>query len=241
MFSRRKTGSPSDAPHIEVWGHLVETNVFLRRTSIVCIAFGFCGLALAAYGVDIALHRPLAFHVSDEGQASFVGRLRDAVAPTDAEVRFVAKDFVKHYMALSSLTIESDLSDAWNLMTESLRAEHERMLADFAKERGEDFVSNLRKQGIQTVLLFDDKRTEILTQGGKQLTVHLHGSARVWPLNRVGEDAAYEERTFDAHLLLVRCARTELTPNGLLVAQISRRFTVPDAKELSPLASPKEK
>jgi len=46
----------------------------------------------------------------------------------------------------------------------------------------------------------------------------------------VGEDAAFEERMFDAHVLLVRCPRTERTPNGLLVAKISRRFTVSDPK-----------
>ena len=240
MFGRNKQTAEDDAPLVEIWAQLVENNLFLRRTAMTCIVFGFFGLCLGAYGVEVALYRPLAFHVDEAGQATFVGRLREQLVPSSAEVRFVAKDFLKHYLALSSLTLESDLASAWNFMTEDLRREHEQMLARFEKENGEDFVSNVRKQGIQTLLVFDDKRTEIAAHNDKQFTVHLHGTARIWPLNRIGEDAAFEERTFDAHLLLVRCPRTEQTPNGLLVSKVSRRLTTDSAHD-EPASSSKEK
>src|SRR5690349_1848435 len=111
---------PTTGRHVELWGHLVENNRFLRRIAGAAIAWAFLSLALGAYGLLMGLYRPLAFHVDAEGQASFVGRLREQVAPTEAEVRYVAKEFVKRYIAFNSLTIQSDLADAWNLMTEQL-------------------------------------------------------------------------------------------------------------------------
>jgi hypothetical protein len=56
--------------------------------------------------------------------------------------------------------------------------------------------------------------------------VRLVGAVRTWPLNRVAETAAFTERELEAMVTLVRCPRTEQTPNGLLVAKVSTRFYV---------------
>ena len=173
-------------------------------------------------------YRPLAFHIDPEGQATFVGHLRDQLAPANAEVRYVAKHFLSRYLAFNSLTVESDLAEAWNLMTSELRAEQQRTLAQYKKEHGEEFVAVIKKQGIQTVLEFDPKRIEATEHNGKAFTVRLRGTARTWPLNRAGHEAAFSEREVEAFVTLVRCARTEQTPNGLLVAKVSSRFYVDD-------------
>jgi hypothetical protein len=212
--------------HVEVWGHIVDQNRFLRRGMGAALALAFLGLAAGAYGMLVAMYRPLAFHVDADGQATYVGRLREQAAPSDAEVRYVAKEFLKRYVAFNSLTIESDLADAWNLMTDELRQEQENTLAEYQRQRGQEFVAYIKAQGIQTALEFNSKRTEVTDHNAKTFTVRLLGVARTWPLNRVGEDAAFSEKDFESFVTLVRCPRTEGTPNGLLVAKVSTRFYV---------------
>jgi hypothetical protein len=227
---------PPQPRHVEIWGELEENNRFLRRFAVAAAAWAFVALAAASYALLVALYRPLAFHVDPEGQASFVGRLREQLAPTTAEVRYVAKHFLGRYLAFNSLTVESDLAEAWNLMTSELRAEQEGTLAQYKKEHGEEFVAVIKKQGIQTVLDFDPKRIEATSHNDKAFTVHLRGTARTWPLNRAGNDAAFSQRELEAFVTLVRCARTEQTPNGLLVAKVSSRFYVDDTHEQRPTA-----
>jgi hypothetical protein len=235
LFRRPLTTRLPELPrHVEIWGHLEENNRFLRRFALACAAWAFLALAAASYALLVALYRPLAFHVDTEGQASLVGRLREQLAPTTAEVRYVAKHFLGRYLAFNSLTIESDLAKAWNLMTSELRSDQERTLAQYKKDHGEEFISVIKKQGIQTVLEFDPNRIEISDHNGKAFTVRLRGTARTWPLNRSGQDAAYSEREVEAFVTLVRCARTEQTPNGLLVAKVSSRFYVDDNRTARP-------
>lgn len=225
---------PDQPRHVEIWGQLEENNRFLRRFAMAAAGWASLALAAASYALLVALYRPLAFHVDPEGQATFMGRLREQLAPTTAEVRYVAKHFLGRYLAFNSLTIESDLAEAWNLMTNELRVDQERTLAQYKKEHDEEFVSVIKKQGIQTVLEFDPKRIELTDHNGKTFTVRLRGTARTWPLNRAGKDAAFSQRDLEAFVTLVRCARTEQTPNGVLVAKVSSRFYVEDTHEQRP-------
>jgi type IV secretory pathway TrbF-like protein len=216
------------ARHVEIWGEIEANNRFLRRLACGACAWAFLALAGTAYALELALFRPLAFHVDADGRSTFVGRLRESSVPTEPEVRYVAKQFLTHYAAMNSLTIESDLADAWNLMTSELRAEHERQLADYRRVNDKDFVTSVKEQGIQVVLELPGETTRIVEHSGKAWTVRLAGNARTWPLNRVGDPAAITEREVEAIVTLVRCPRTEKTPNGLLVAKVSTRFFVAD-------------
>src|SRR5262245_49597499 len=94
------------AKHVEIWGHLLDQNRFLRRLAGATAVLALLGLAAGSYGMLVALYRPLAFHVDDEGRASSVGRLREQEGPSEAEVRYLAKEFLKRYVAFNSLTIE---------------------------------------------------------------------------------------------------------------------------------------
>ncbi len=217
---------PRTARHVEIWGQIEAQNRFLRRLAIGASLWAFVALAGAAYALDLALYHPRAFHVDADGRSTFIGRLRENGAPTEVEVRYVAKQFLGHYAAMNSLTIESDLADAWNLMTDELRAEHERQLADYRREHDKDFVAFVKEQGIQMVLEFPSEKTRVIEHNGKVWTVRLVGTVRTWPLNRVGDPAAFTERDLEAIVTLVRCPRTEQTPNGLLVAKVSTRFFV---------------
>lgn len=226
---------PTTGRHVELWGHIVENNRFLRRVTGAAITWSFLALALGAYGLLTGLFRPLAFHVDPDGQATFVGRMREQMAPSDPEVRYVAKEFLKRYLAFNSLTIASDLAEAWNLMTEDLRTQQNEMFRRYSDEHREEFVAYVKRQAVQTVLEFDSKRVEVTDHNGKTFSVHLRGTMRTWPLNRVGEEAAFQARDFESFVTLVRCPRTEKTPNGLLVSKVSTRFFVDEKKSVAPL------
>jgi hypothetical protein len=232
-------GRQPQARHVEIWGELEAQSRFLRRLAIAASVWAFLALAGAAYALDLALFQPLAFHVDSDGRSSFAGRLREGAAPTEPEVRYVAKKFLGHYAAMNSLTIESDLADAWNLMTPELRAEHERQLADYRREQGRDFVAFVKEQGIQMELEFPADKIRILEHSGKAWSVRLVGVVRTWPLGRVGDPSAFKERDLEAIVTLVRCPRTEETPNGLLVAKVSTRFFVAETgASAGPAATP---
>src|SRR5687767_11483197 len=141
VLTPARNGGSGAPRHVEIWGEIEQQNRFLRRLAIAASLWAFVALAGGAYALNVGLFRPLAFHVDAEGHSTFVGRLRESSAPTEAEVRFVAKQFLQRFTAANSLTIEADLADAWNLMTDELRAQHERMLADYEREHQKDFVA----------------------------------------------------------------------------------------------------
>jgi len=230
---------PTTGRHVEIWGAIEEQNRFLRRVAAAAVVWSFLALALAAYGVLVALYRPLAFVVDPDGQATFVGRLREQAEPTDGEARYVAKAFLQRYIAFNSLTVESDLAEAWNRMTDELRAQQQQTLARYKAEHGGDeFVTYVKQQGIQTVLDFDAARTQVTSHNGKSFTIRLVGVMRTWPLNRVGDEAAFVQKDFESYVTLVRCARTEQTPNGLLVAKVATRTYVAEEPPADPAAAP---
>jgi hypothetical protein len=233
LLARR--AKPQQPRHVEIWGEMEDNNRFLRRVAAATSALAFLGMALGAYGLEMGLTRPLAFHVDADGVATFAGHLHEQVAPSEVEVRYVGKEFLKRYIAFNSLTIESDFADAWKLMTESLRKEHAELLAQYEKDHGEELVAFVKKQKIQSVLEFDAKRTEVRDHNGKTFTVKLRGTARTWPLNRPTEDAAFQEKEFEAVLTLVRCPRTEETPNGLLVHHVAQHFFEVEKSDLAPV------
>ena len=179
------------ARHVEIWGQIEANNRFLRRLAIGASVWAFLALAGTAYALGLALFQPLAFHVDADGRSTFIGRLRENAAPTEPEVRHVAKQFLGHFVAVNSLTIESDLAEAWNLMTAELRTDHERQLADYRREHDKDFVAFVKEQGIQMVLDFPSEKIRVTEHSAKVWTVRLRGTARTWPLSRVGDPAAF--------------------------------------------------
>jgi len=222
----RKKRPADDVPkHIEIWGHFIEVNRLLRRVMLLSSAITLVAVAGAMYMMLVAFHRPVVYFVDSDGHASYGGRLGDAETPLDVEARYVAKKFLKHAMAFHSLTIESDLAEAWNLMTDELRQEQSAELAEYEAERGHSFVAFVKEQQIRTVL--DFFRIDVENHNDKTWAVRITGLARTWPLSRVGEEAGFSAKEFEAQLTLVRVPRSELSPNGLLVSHQATRLFEP--------------
>jgi len=57
------------------------------------------------------------------------------------------------------------------------------------------------------------------------------GAVTTWPLNRSREDAASRPRGLESFVTLVRCPRSTVTPNGLLVAKVANHIYEAQAVE----------
>lgn len=224
--SRRDEHDLDDLPDIEVWNHLSRAHRHQRRLTWTVIALAYVALAIAAYVHAAALAQPLVYYVGPDGAATFGGRLDDQGVPRDVEVRYIARRFVQLTLGVSSASVERDFAEAYNLMTQELQQTHNRELAAYQAERGVSFLQHVRARAIRASV--DVQRIEV-TQGKGAWVVRVLGRVRTWPLNAVAEDAAFVEQEFEVGLTIVPVDRTELTPNGLLVAQRSQRLYAPQS------------
>lgn len=237
MFAKRNKASTAPA-HVEIFGELLEALTFHRRFAAACVAFAFVALATASYCTYLALYRPLAFVVDGDGQATFVGRLREQAGPAQPEVIYLAKEFLRRYVAFNSATVESDFAEAWNMMTLELRQEEQRQYSDYEKQNHQTLAEAIKAQGIQTALELEDARTKVTDHNGKIFTVHVQGVVTTWPLNRSRDDAASKQHDIESIVTLVRCPRTIDTPNGLLVAKITTHVYDVKSADTAPTAPP---
>jgi hypothetical protein len=227
--------SPPKARHVEIWGHILDQNRFLRRLVGGALVLAYLGLAAGAYGFYVGVYQPLAYHVDATGEATAVGRLRAAVgAPVDGEVRYVTKEFLRRRLAWNSMTVEADLAAAENLMTESARADSDRFLEDYEKQFRRPFVADLKTRQLQTRFEFDDARFEVQSHDDRIFTVRIRGRRHILPLNSATDEVATKDEDFEALLTLVTCARSERTPNGLLVDKFAFRTFEPAPRPLLP-------
>jgi hypothetical protein len=208
--------------HIEIWGYFVKVHRFQRRVTVAALGLAFVGLVAAIYTATTALASPLVYYVDPEGHAQPGGRIANAASPAEVEARYVAKRFLQLTIGLNSVTVQRDFAAAWNLMSEALRREHDAELASYERERGRSFIDFIKERMTRTELSFRDIVVSPTSDGGYH--VRAFGRARTWPLNAVGGQAGYADQDFEASLTLVRVARTELSPNGLLVNQRTLRW-----------------
>jgi type IV secretory pathway TrbF-like protein len=217
-------------PHVEIWDHFVKTHRFFKWIAVGALVLAGLGLAGGAYGMLTALHAPLVFAVDAEGDAHPLGRREGLFAPADAEIRYVAKRFLQKTLAFHSETIESDLADAMNLMTDELRKEMEREFQTYAEEKGQPFVPWVKAQQIRTSLDINSMTTE--NHGDRAWSVRIKGRVTTWPLREIVRQAQGRARDVEAQLTLVRVPRTDITPHGVLVsASATRFFKVPSTRD----------
>jgi hypothetical protein len=218
---RRKEPANEASSPVEIWSHLVHTHRFFKRLTLVSTVLAGIGLATGAYGMLYALHKPLVFAVGSEGDARFLGRRGNLAAPNEDEVRYVSKRFLVKTLAFHSETIEADLADAMNLMTDGLRREMETAFATYEQEKGEAFVAWVKKQAIRMSL---DVKSMTIQNHEHAFTVRIRARIATWPLRELALEAAERERDVEAQLSLVVVPRTERTPHGLLVSASAHRF-----------------
>lgn len=200
-----KTLVPERAyPGGELWGYWISHAEMLRWISgLLILTLLFMSVTI----LIVARRAPVVIRVDDVGNAVVIRDLAGNNAPSDVEVTAFAKDFLRAYLELNSLTVQKDLARALNMMTKKYQAAHLREL------KTENFLSKVIKANIQTQL--ELKEISITSKLPMRVYLDVRGITSTTPLE--DPHATPTRHGLIAKLTLVIVPRTERTANGLLV------------------------
>lgn len=191
-------------PGGELWGYWISHAEMLRWVTALLVV----ALVVLSIAVLVAVRKPpIVIRVDDVGNAVPINDLPTNNEPSDVEITAFAKDFLRAYLELNSLTIQKDLARALNMMTKKYQAAHLREL------KAENFLQKIIKANIQTQL--ELKQIAITSKSSDRAYLDIRAITSTTPLE--DPHATPTRHGLIAKLTLVLVPRTERTPNGLLV------------------------
>src|SRR5207244_2611898 len=135
----------------EVFGDLEAQVEFLKLISLILLTLLF----LALFGAFILAKRPpVVIRVSEVGKAEAIQDLEVNNAPTEPEIFYFAKTFIKRFRELNSYTVARDTAEAWNMMTAHCQKVADRDLVD------PGFLSKFKDSGLYTQIEFKEESVE---------------------------------------------------------------------------------
>lgn len=191
-------------PGGELWGYWISHAEMLRWISgLLILVLFFMSIAI----LIVARKPPVVIRVDEIGNAVVIRDLETNNAPSDVEITAFAKNFLRAYLELNSLTVQKDLSRALNMMTKKYQAAHVREL------RADNFLKKIIQANIQTQLEF--KNVVITSQMPMRAYLDVRAITSTTPLE--DSHATPTRHGLISKLTLVFVPRTEMTSNGLLV------------------------
>ena len=195
---------PKGRPQGELWAHWISHAEILRWLLFVCI---IAVLFLSITVVIVSRKPPVVVRVDEIGNARVIQDLETNNTPADVEITAYAKEFLRAYLELNSLTVQKDLTRALNMMTKKYQQAHLREL------QAEGFLKKIINANIQTQIEIRD--ISITSKMPARVYLDVRGITSTTPLE--DPHATATKHGFLSKLTLVLVPRTELTPNGLLV------------------------
>lgn len=202
---------------------------YANRAWLATILFGIIALGSFAFAVYVRLQPPMVVRVDKNGNATVVGGAEmrparfplefsadaaKAAMPTDLEGKALVRRFLNSYLIYTPDSVDQNFSDALNLMTANLRAYTLNMLREkdiVGKIESEHIISDFRVRSIEHV-----KNTP--------WTYVVFGVNEV---HHVQKGAETTDRIVGQYTVrLVETNRSDLNPNGLLVAQFNSQEMV---------------
>lgn len=189
--------------YFEVFGDLEAENHFFKL--LLMALSGILLLALVG-AFTLANRPPVVIRVSDVGKAEAIENLQANNAPTEPEILYFAKTFVKRFSEYNAYTLSRDMSDAMNLMTTQYQktARHELI------ESG--VLSRVKEAGLNAQIEFKEEKIERETP--EYAVVSLIGVRTL--LSFKNKDFR-ESNLFKSELVLRKHPRSASVPSGLLV------------------------
>ena len=137
---------------------------YANRSMLLAIIFGVIALTSLAFAIYVRLQPPTVIRVDKDGNAAVVGAARRGpsrafslspeaaaeAAPTDLEGRAVVKHFLERYLSCTPDSVNRNLSEALNLMTQNLRTYTLNQLRDsdtVGKITEDHIISDFEKIG----------------------------------------------------------------------------------------------
>jgi len=168
---------------------------------------------LTGAGALWALNRqPLVIRVDDVGNAAVIRDLKTNNMAMEVEIRAFAKDFLRSYLQISSITVKNDLARALNMMSKRMQKDHINEL------RSTKFLARLIRANIST--RFDIRKMAITSDSNSRIYLDVRGISTTRPLEDSAAPAS--QKGIIANLVLIRVPRTEQSPHGLLVEDFRR-------------------
>ena len=189
--------------YYEVFGDLEAENQFLKLgvTALAGI------LSLSLMGAFILANRPpVVIRVTAVGKAEAVGNLQINNAPSEPEILYFAKTFVRRFSEYNAYTLSRDMSEAMNMMS----AQYQKTARHELVESG--VLSRVKEAGLNAQIEFKEEGIE--RQTPEHAVVSLIGVRTL--LSFKNKDFR-ESNLFKSEIVLRKHPRSAAVPSGLLV------------------------
>jgi hypothetical protein len=156
---------------------------------------------------------PLVVRVDEVGNAQAVNiQLNNATA--DVEVNAVAKDFLRSYLEINSVTVKKDMAKALNMMSKRFQNAH------IIQIRADNTLKYIIDANIQTQL--EIKQLSITSRSDSKFILDVRGITSTTPLENLSSPPT--KKGFLGRMTLLVVPRTESTPNGLIIDDFRRKM-----------------
>lgn len=191
--------------YYEVFGDLEAQAEFLKLTSLALLVLLFFTL----FGAFLLAKRPpVVIRVDQVGKAEPIRDLDLHNAPTEPEILYFSKDFVKRYAEYNAYTLARDMAEAMNQMTARYQKVAERELVESG------LLAKVEEAGLHARIEFKEEAIERETP--EYLRVSLIGVRTIMSY----KNSDYRESSlFKSELVLKKFPRSKAIPWGLLVEQ----------------------
>ena len=226
FFSRKKTAVSEALPerlgYSRYYEHDGQLRAYANRSMLMAGLFGVIALISLLFAIYVRLQPATVIRVSADGEATVIsGRPVSAtsilsalaagqagdVPPTDIEGRAVVRKFLESYMRYTPTSVDKNLADALNMMTQNLRAYCLGQLRD------QDLVGKIREEQITSSF----KIRSIEPVPGQAWTYQAFGVKEV---HRIRSKSEFTDRIVAKYQVrLIQDRRSERVPSGLLVAE----------------------
>lgn len=189
--------------YFEIFGDIEAENHFLKILLMALTGILFLVL-LGAF--TLANRPPVVIRVSEVGKAEAVGNLQVNNSPTEPEILYFARTFVRRFSEYNAYTLSRDMSEAMNLMT----AQYQKTSRHELVESG--VLSRVKEAGLNAQIEFKEEKIERETQ--EYAVVSLIGVRTL--LSFKNKDFR-ESNLFKSEIILRKYPRSTAVPAGLLV------------------------
>ena len=228
MFGRQKPTTanlPEKARYSRYYEHDGMLRAYANRSMALAMLFGAIALTSLGFAMYVRLQPVTVIRVDHKGEATILGGPARApragllqalsgsaaasaeTAPSNVEGRAVVRRFLDSYLNYTPTSVDGQLAGALNMMTQNLRQ------FTLNKLRQEDTVGKVKEETITSRFKLD----AIEPYDKQPWTYVVFG---VKELSRIQQGAERTDRIVARYTVrLVQERRSELNPNGLLVAE----------------------
>lgn len=228
MFLSRKNtpiqdALPERAAYTRYYEHDGQLRAYANRAMLMAGLFGVIALVSLFFAIYVRLQPATVIRVAANGDATVIdgkavpgmsplhilaAAAQNAdVPPTDIEGRAVVRRFLESYLRYTPTSVDKNLADALNMMTQNMRAYSLNQLRD------QDVVGKIKDDQITSSF----KIRSIEPIAGQAWTYQAFGVKEVHRIRNKNEST--DKIVGKYHVRLIQERRSERVPSGLLVAE----------------------